>query len=251
MTQVKTERRLWDRVVDLSNSQRAGYGLFGATSIGFVVITILVATNTSWLIEMDESVQERVFELRSAWSNDTMLWITRLGSRWVIGSALLVLTFWVVRTGRCRKALTVMVIAFLANPFLEMVLKAAVGRDRPALSQLVPGNGPAFPSGHVLATVGFYGVLAAVIWRSSERRWIRIGGYGAATIVILSVGLSRIFLGVHWFSDVVGGMLVGTAFVLAVAWSLRGHHLGGGIGCEVGDSEPSESSVVGRHQFGN
>ncbi len=233
MPHVKTDKTWWDRLVDLSTSQGAGIRLFAVTSVGFVVLAVLVAGPASWIAEFDLSVQEGVIELRSSWINETMIWITRLGSRWVIGSVLLVLTIWVLRTGRCRKALLVMVIAFLANPFLEHFLKTVVGRERPMLSQLVSGNGPAFPSGHVLASVGFYGVLAAVVWRSSDRRSIRIGGYVAATVIILSVGFSRIFLGVHWFTDVLGGMLVGTAFVLVVAWSLRGHHFGGDIGCET------------------
>lgn len=239
MTDVKTRTSWWDRVVDLSTSQRAGIVLFILTSVGFAVLAVMVAGQTPWIAQLDASVQDEVLELRSGWLNETMLWITRLGSRWVIGSALLVLSFWVVRTGRCRKALSVMVIAFVANPILELLLKSAVGRDRPMLGQLVPGNGPAFPSGHVLATVGFYGVLAAVMWRSSVSRTIRIGGYVAATVIILSVGLSRVYLGVHWFTDVVGAMLVGTAFVLTVAWTLRGHHLGGDMGCEVRESPVS------------
>ncbi len=240
---MKSDKKWWERVFDLSADHRTTLGLFAATTVGFVILAILVAADTPWIIDLDESVQAEAFELRSSWMNEAMVWVTRLGSRWVIGSALLVLGLWVVRTGRCRKALLVMVVAFMVNPFLEFFLKSAVGRHRPALSQLVPGNGPAFPSGHVLATVGFYGVLAAVMWRSSNRRAIQVGGAIGATAIILLVGFSRIFLGVHWFSDVIGGMLVGTAFVIAVAWSLRDHHLGGAMGCEVGSESAEVSSL--------
>lgn len=215
------------------------------TSIGFVVLAVLVAGRTSWILELDLAVQQDVFELRSDWLNEASIWVTKLGSRWVIGALLLALMVWVVRTGRCRKALLVMVVAFLTNPLLEHLLKVAVDRRRPTLSQLLPGRGPSFPSGHVLATVGFYGVLAAVVWRSSNRRSIRMGGSAVATLVILSVGFSRIYLGVHWFSDVVGGMLVGTAFVIAVAWSLRGHHLGADISCEARDPALTSGAAGG------
>lgn len=241
----KTKSNWRDRAIDLSNSQRVGIGLFALSAVGFTILAIIVASGASWVTELDASVQEEVFELRSPWLNEVMVWITRLGSRWVIGIVLMLLTVAVVRTDRCRKALLVMLIAFIVNPFLEHLLKLAVDRRRPALSQLVPGNGPSFPSGHVLATVGFYGVMAAVIWRSSNRRSTQVGGYVAATVIILLVGTSRVYLGVHWFTDVVGGMLVGTAFVVAVAWSLRGHHLGGDMGCEVSESPaPSLQSSV-------
>ena len=252
VSHVTTDKKWWEQVIGLSAGHRAAFGLFAVTTTGFLVLAILVAADTSWIVDLDLSVQAETFELRSAWLNEAMTWTTRLGSRWVIGSVLLVLGFWVMRSGRCRKALSVMAIAFVVNPFLEFLLKSAVGRNRPALSQLVPGNGPAFPSGHVLATVGFYGVLAAVLWQSSNRRATQIGGYVVATVIILSVGLSRVYLGVHWFSDVVGGMLVGTAFVIAVAWSLRGHHFGGDMGFGAGGCDSGESGgfqgVISRRQ---
>lgn len=243
MLQTKTDKNWWDRLEDLSTNQRAGLWLFVVTSVGFGLLALLAAGPAGWLAELDLEVQGEIFELRSPWADDAMVWITGLGSRWFIGSLLLVLGAWVVRTGRCRKALSVMVIAFLANPLLEAFFKFLVGRPRPTASQLLPGNGPAFPSGHVLATVGFYGVLAAVAWRSTQSRSVRIGAYLAATSVIVAVGFSRIYLGVHWFTDVVGGMLVGTAFVLAVAWSLRGHHFGGDMGCEVQVEEDQPLAV--------
>lgn len=242
MTDTKTDT-WWDRLVVLSRSRRTGFWLFAATSSAFVALALLVASSTSWVVSLDLSVEEELLEMRSPLLNDAMVWVTRLGSRWVIGALLVVLTAWVMRTERCRKALLVMIIAFLANPGLEWVLKHMVNRDRPDLSRLVPGNGPAFPSGHVLATVGFYGVLAAVVWRSSHRRSHQLGAYAAATLIILGVGFSRMFLGVHWFTDVVGGMLAGTAFVLAVAWSLRGHHLGGDLGCEAGTADPTPAGL--------
>lgn len=223
----------WDHIVGLSKSRGAGFFLFAVTAAAFLVLAVLVAAHTPWITRLDVAVQEETFDLRSPWVNDVTVWVTRLGSRWLIGSLLLLLSVWVMRTGRCRKALLVMLIAFLANPLVEYFLKTAVDRPRPDLSRLVPGNGPSFPSGHVLASVGFYGVLAAVAWRSSHRRTTRIAAYAAATVVIVAVGFSRVFLGVHWFTDVIGGMLAGTAFVLAVAWSLQGHHLGRDLGCEI------------------
>jgi len=236
MPQRQTDKSWWDRVVRLSTSQSAGLWLFLISAIGFLVLSILVATRTSSIVDLDLSIQEELIEQRTPWLNETMIWITRLGSRWVIGVLLLALTAWVIRSGRCRKALMVLIIAFLANPVLEYVLKTIVDRPRPDLGRLVPGNGPSFPSGHVLAAVGFYGVLAAVLWRSSSRTSVRIAGYAAATAVILGVGFSRMFLGVHWFSDVVAAMLAGTAFVLTVAWSLRGHDFGGDLGCKVDEA---------------
>ncbi len=243
MTQTRTRRPWRSRLTRLSIGQRDGYRLFMASIAGFVVLAVLVGTRTAWLVNLDLTVQDELLEIRSPWLNETMVWITRLGSRWAIGSFLLILAAWVVRTGRCRKALMVMTVAFLANPVLEYALKAIVDRPRPDLARLVPGNGPSFPSGHVLATVGFYGVLAAVLWLSSSPLLVRVLGFVAASVVILGVGFSRVYLDVHWSSDVVAGMFAGTAFVVTVAWSLRGHHFGGGLGCGLHDL-PDDDDVA-------
>ncbi len=143
----------------------------------------------------------------------------------MIGAILVGLTGWALATGRCRRTILVLLLAFVANLALEAALKSSIGRPRPDLLQLVPGNGPSFPSGHVLAAVGFYGALAVVAWRSTSRAWARSASFLVATTVILCVGFSRIYLGVHWFSDVVGGLAIGTIFVLAVARGLGDHHL--------------------------
>lgn len=235
MSQKKTESPWRNRVAWPFISQKPGFRLFLASVTVFTVLAVLVATRTMWIVDLDRSVQDELLGLRSPWLNETMIWITRLGSRWAIGSLLLLLTAWVVRTGRCRKALMVMIVAFLANPVLEYVLKAIVDRPRPDLAGLVPGTGPSFPSGHVLATVGFYGVLATVLWLSSSRMSVRVFGSIAAAIVIFSVGFSRIYLDVHWSSDVAAGLFAGIGFVVVVAWSLGGHHFGGGLGCALHD----------------
>lgn len=232
MTTTKTEIPRWRQTMQRSIDRGRGFQLFIISIVAFVVLAVLVASRASWIVSLDRTVQEELIELRRPWLNETMIWVTRLGSRWTIGALLLLVTLWVVRTGRCQKVLTVMTIAFLANPPLEYALKTIVDRPRPDVARLVPGNGPSFPSGHVLATVGFYGVLAAVLWRSSNRTSVRVAGYVAATAIIVGVAISRVYLDIHWSSDVVGALLVGTAFVIIVAWSLRGHHFGGELGCE-------------------
>lgn len=148
------------------------------------------------------------------------------GSRYVIGALLAVLGLWVLVTGRCRRVLAILVGAFVLNPVLETALKELVGRSRPVEFQLAMPAGPSFPSGHVLATVGFYGVLAVVAWKSSLHRPFRVASFGLATSVILGVGFSRVFLGAHWFFDVVGGFLIGTVYVLATAALFGEHSLG-------------------------
>ena len=112
----------------------------------------------------------------------------------------------------------------LSRPLLEFTLKASVGRDRPDLERLVAGNGPSFPSGHVMAAVALWGLVPLVVALYTPHRrvwWATVLGSGS---LIMAIGASRIYLGVHWFSDVVGGLIVGAFFLLGVEWVLVRRH---------------------------
>lgn len=127
----------------------------------------------------------------------------------------LIFFFWWARRGVVAATLAVGLTLMAAGPLLKVV----VMRPRPGLDCMTMGCGLAdlgFPSGHALRAVIFLGLLAfGSEHLSSDARWriaIRILAVTAATMV----GLSRIVLGAHWFSDVVGGWLWGV-FLTAVA----------------------------------
>lgn len=221
------------RLESLTVTRKVGYILLGVVAVGFTVLALLVVGGNPTVASIDSAVQTEIIRDRTGWLDHAMWWSTQFGGRLVIGLMLLGITLWVVRNGRCLKALTILIVAFAANPVLEFVLKRVVDRPRPTLLPLVAGTGPAFPSGHVLATVGFYGLLAVIVWRSSTRRSLKALAWIVATAVIVAVAVSRIYLGVHWLTDVVAGILVGTAFVLIVDRSLRGHSLGSHPACSV------------------
>ncbi len=93
-------------------------------------------------------------------------------------------------------------------------LKALFARDRP-MEQVIPAHGYSFPSGHAFASTVFYGMLIYLVWRFTEKRWARALATVAGVLVILMVGLSRVYLNVHFLTDVVGGWLSGTAWLVA------------------------------------
>jgi len=101
-------------------------------------------------------------------------------------AAVLAVAVWTFLTGRCRVALLVLVLAFVFNPAIEWALKAGVDRVRPSLLPLGPGRGPSFPSGHVLASVGFYGLLPvlAPVFGSPSRARIVAAMVGVAALVV-------------------------------------------------------------------
>jgi undecaprenyl-diphosphatase len=80
---------------------------------------------------------------------------------------------------------------------------------------LAPGVGNSFPSGHMLRTVIVYGLLAFVIRRLSTSPRIRTLAVAGAIAVIVVMAFDRLYLDVHWESDVIGGLLLGSIALLA------------------------------------
>ncbi len=98
---------------------------------------------------------------------------------------------------------------------LEYVTKVIVHRARPDLFRLASATGYSFPSGHALASTTFYGFLAFfVLWPMFRRLGFRLLLLALGIALPLAIGLSRIYLGVHYPSDVLGGWLGGTIWLV-------------------------------------
>ena len=93
-------------------------------------------------------------------------------------------------------------------------LKSLFARDRP-LEQVIPAHGYSLPSGHAFASTVFYGMMIYLVWRLTERRWARVLATVLGVAMIAAVGLSRVYLNVHYLTDVLAGWLSGTAWLAA------------------------------------
>jgi undecaprenyl-diphosphatase len=101
---------------------------------------------------------------------------------------------------------------------MTIAIKSLVGRDRPPLAEAVPPyeSSASFPSGHTLNAVVITGILVystLLIVRTRRARWLAVIIGGTYAVLI---GLSRVYLGHHWLSDVIGAWLLGLAWLLVV-----------------------------------
>lgn len=105
--------------------------------------------------------------------------------------------------------------------------KRLVGRTRPDHSEAVPPfeHSPSFPSGHTLNTTVVIGVLVYIMCLQFEMLWVRITAISAGVLFIIAMGLSRVFLGHHWLTDVMAGWFLGMAWVGMVILAHRLFHL--------------------------
>lgn len=96
---------------------------------------------------------------------------------------------------------------------VQELLKVFFHRPRPN-SHLVMANGYSFPSGHSFAAMTIYGFLSYWVWKRSEAKALRFCILLISIVLILFVGMSRVYLGVHWLTDVLGAYLVGFAWLV-------------------------------------
>ena len=97
---------------------------------------------------------------------------------------------------------------------LNQLLKRIIQRPRPEGYRLITENGYSFPSGHSMVSMAFYGFIIYLIWKLVKNKKIKYLETGILGIFIFLIGFSRIYLGVHYASDVVGGFAISIAYLI-------------------------------------
>ncbi len=152
--------------------------------------------------------------------------ITNLGSPLAM-SALAVIGVMTTIALRQRLLAAAWAAAAAGGALVDAVLKMTIHRTRPEFAAaFLHGSSYSFPSGHAMGSVIGYGFLAYAIVKTRQRRgWQRALAFAAATLLALLIGVSRVYLGVHYPSDVAGGWAAGLAW-LAVC--VTGYEVGAG-----------------------
>ena len=171
-------------------------------------------TDGGGIIAIDGPVMNWMLGHRTADLTSVMVLVTDVGGTGVVSSVATLVTGWLAWRHRWHDALLVGGTTLGAG-LLIGVLKPLVGRSRPpVVDQLVIETNQSYPSGHALAAAAVLGVLTVVLIRRLPRRGPRLLLTIAATAVTAAIGLSRLYLGVHWASDVIAGWLIGTFWLI-------------------------------------
>ena len=148
--------------------------------------------------------------------------ITALGSVTVLGLIVLLAVVFMASLKRWSEALVVLVGA-VGGMEISQGLKALFGRERPDLVyRAVEASNPSFPSGHAMLSAVVFLTLGALAARFATLRRVKALALGSGVLLSVLVGMSRIYLGVHWTSDVLGGWSLGAAWAMAcwlAAWA--------------------------------
>jgi membrane-associated phospholipid phosphatase len=166
----------------------------------------------------DETVGSAIHSFHSQIADVLMRLITNLGSIPVFTVVVIAVAAWAVRQGN-RVAAVVLVMSAVSAEGVNLLLKQFFARQRPDLPYSIPRpSSYAFPSGHAMVCLAVYGTLAAVVIRlyPASRPPVLV----LTPLVIALIGISRVYLGVHWPTDVVAGFAAGVPFLIAAELSL-------------------------------
>ena len=143
------------------------------------------------------------------------LWITTLGAGPTVLLVVLVATALLATDERRRALIRPLWLVYLGMEATVWATKYAVGRIRPDFISAASATSPSFPSGHSAGSLAIYGFLAYVIALRVTRARHRAVVLLFAAVMVLAIGLSRIFLSLHFVSDVVAGYVIGGFWLLA------------------------------------
>ena len=212
------ERKVADKVLILSKELLILLGVFTVSLFGFLVIAYRV-----FLLDKT-GADEKAFAFAHKLVNDSMTRvmeiITFFGSHvFLIPANLLVCGYFLLRK---KSRYSIKISAIALSSFLIMLgLKFLFNRHRPLIPLLEPARGLSFPSGHAFMSVSFYGLLIWLTWthvRDNKLRLILTIIFG---ILIFLIGFSRIYLRVHYTTDVVAGFCLGICWVSLLLYLTR------------------------------
>lgn len=218
---------LVDRVAGVGQSEKLpifllaafAASLFAFTQIAAVVLTGNARTFDEWLLRALRVPGNDAVPIGPAWLQETMRDFTALGSTGVVTLIVIVAVLFLIMTHK-RHAAFFVTFAVIGGTVLNNVLKIGFARPRPDIvAHSTEVFTTSFPSGHSMMSAIVYLTLGSLLARSQQDPQVKIFIFSVCVLLTLLIGFSRVYLGVHWPTDVLAGWTVGAGWAL-LSWIL-------------------------------
>jgi membrane-associated phospholipid phosphatase len=191
--------------------------------LGYLIVFIFITRKI--FLHRENGFDERIFEMldnwRSSFFTHYMKYITLLGSgEFVVIFALLIFLYFLFIKKHHWYSLKIPVVA-IGSASLNVFLKNIFERQRPLLPHLVDAYGLSFPSGHAMISFSFYGLLIYLGWNVIDNKVIKWIVISCLFLIMHLIGFSRVYLHVHYASDVLAGFAMGILWLIFSIFVLK------------------------------
>lgn len=173
----------------------------------FCTITFLVTNG--YTLELDNAVYNFVSSFQNDVLTDFFRVVTEFGDIPVV-TIIVIIFLLILRNSIGLFPLIVAIDVELLNLLLKFIIK----RERPGVLHLVEVSNYSYPSGHAMMSMGVYGCLIYLIWKYVDDKKLKTIAITLLCLLILLIGISRIYLGVHYFTDIIAGFIVSFCYLI-------------------------------------
>lgn len=192
-------------------------GFFVAAAAIAIFAALASAVTAGFTQRFDESVLQWFQGHRTETLNLVMIEITTLGTGVVLVVIVLIASVFLWVTNH-HWSVYVLLLGVLGAKLFNTLLKGTFARERPSIVEWATQvHSPSFPSGHAMSSIVVYGSVAYLVSRLEPSLRLKRSTYLFATLIVVLIGISRMYLGVHYPSDVIAGFLAGFAWIALVA----------------------------------
>jgi membrane-associated phospholipid phosphatase len=197
---------------------KRGYTFLGVYAV-LLILFVLLATFVHFhsVLGIDVTITKEFQENQNPWLSGLMTAVSYIGYQLWLSIGLVVLAVVILWMVDLRLEAVTVAVVYAVSGLLDGLIKLIVGRPRPNANLVEvfrTAGGQSFPSGHVMSYVAFWGLLFTFgVILFDGRRWWRITLLVVSAFFVVMVGPSRIYLGAHWASDVLGAYLIEAALL--------------------------------------
>ena len=195
------------------------YIISGIFFLLFITIAILMITNNTKAF--DDTIYNYIFSLRNNSLDTIFKTITKFGNTITVIIFVILLVIFLE-----RKSMWKLLITVISTVLVNQLLKHTIRRIRPDHLRLIEENGFSFPSGHSMISIALYGMLIYLVYKYIKNKILKITLIVLLILLILGIGISRIYLGVHYPSDVLAGFCLSSSIIILVVTIIDNHFRG-------------------------
>lgn len=183
-----------------------------------IFLELAEALREELLNDLDSKVSAWIMGLRQPLLTRFVLISTELGGPYIYPFLIAGITWYTHKKERGWNISIQVLIVLTTTALLNVILKFFINRTRPEDVQLIEAAGLSFPSGHSMGSMAFYGFIIYLIWLHFRSPSLKIGLSVLMAVIILLIGFTRIYLGVHYPSDVAAGFAAGLSWLAICIW---------------------------------